>query len=161
MRTFTELGRYTLEGRFDTVIAVASDTDDLAKVSALSHSTVCIDGDYYEVLAVERHAKAFVSIGDKLGLAVKPLKTLRLTLHKRWFDMIKSGEKREEYRDIKPYWTKRLMGKTFDLVEFKNGYGDRPTLVCSWQGMSTEIGKSWWGAAPGRYCYTIKLGDVL
>ena len=34
----------------------------------------------------------------------------RLTLHlkSKWFDMIKSGEKLEEYREITPYWVSRL-----------------------------------------------------
>lgn len=33
-----------------------------------------------------------------------------ITLHlkKKWFDMIWDGEKKEEYREIKPYWIKRL-----------------------------------------------------
>ena len=36
------------------------------------------------------------------------MKTLHLTLKKKWFDMIASGEKKEEYREIKPYWEKRF-----------------------------------------------------
>ena len=58
---------------------------------------------------------------------------LTLTLKKKWFDMIASGEKKEEYREIKPYWTKRLEDtplapfvlnmKKFDKIKFKNGYG--------------------------------------
>lgn len=35
-------------------------------------------------------------------------KVLILTVSKQWFDMIASGEKTEEYREIKPYWIKRL-----------------------------------------------------
>lgn len=35
-------------------------------------------------------------------------KVLTLTVSKEWFDMIVSGEKNEEYREIKPYWIKRL-----------------------------------------------------
>lgn len=37
------------------------------------------------------------------------MKTLKLTIKKKWFDMILSGEKKEEYREIKDYWTKRLV----------------------------------------------------
>lgn len=37
------------------------------------------------------------------------MKTLTLFLKKKWFDMIASGEKTEEYREIKPYWEKRLL----------------------------------------------------
>ena len=33
---------------------------------------------------------------------------LILTLQKKWFDMILSGEKQEEYREIKPYYTSRF-----------------------------------------------------
>ncbi len=37
-----------------------------------------------------------------------PDTVLVLNLHRKWFDMILSGEKIEEYREIKPYWLKRL-----------------------------------------------------
>ncbi len=37
------------------------------------------------------------------------MKTLHLTLKKGWFDMIASGEKKEEYREIKPYWIRRFI----------------------------------------------------
>lgn len=33
---------------------------------------------------------------------------LTLTVSKQWFDMIVACEKTEEYREIKPYWIKRL-----------------------------------------------------
>lgn len=33
---------------------------------------------------------------------------LKLTVKKEWFELIKSGEKTEEYREIKPYWVERL-----------------------------------------------------
>ena len=35
-------------------------------------------------------------------------KVLTLTVNKQWFYMIAAGEKTEEYREIKPYWIKRL-----------------------------------------------------
>lgn len=34
---------------------------------------------------------------------------LKLTLCRKWFDMILQGEKTEEYRDIKTFWTRRFM----------------------------------------------------
>lgn len=37
------------------------------------------------------------------------MKVLDLPLKGKWYDMIASGEKREEYREIKPYWEKRLL----------------------------------------------------
>lgn len=38
-------------------------------------------------------------------------KVLTLTISKQWFDMILSGEKTEEYREIKSYWIKRLVNQ--------------------------------------------------
>ena len=40
---------------------------------------------------------------------MKDPKTLHLVLKRKWWDMIESGEKKEEYRDVKPYWEKRLL----------------------------------------------------
>lgn len=39
------------------------------------------------------------------------MKTLDLVLKRKWYDMIASGEKTEEYREIKPYWIRRLCYK--------------------------------------------------
>lgn len=36
------------------------------------------------------------------------MKTLTLPLKKKWFDMIKSGEKLAEYRECSEYWIKRF-----------------------------------------------------
>lgn len=35
-------------------------------------------------------------------------KVLNLVVTKKWFNMIVTGTKNEEYREIKPYWIKRL-----------------------------------------------------
>ena len=58
-------------------------------------------------------------------------KILVLHIKKKWFDMIASGEKTEEYREIKPYWLTRLYYAKvwFDHVLFINGYNkDSPRI---------------------------------
>jgi len=75
------------------------------------------------------------------------MKILHLTLKKKWFNMILSGDKPEEYREIKPYWTKRLsrtgidrifIPKDFDVVSFTNGYGkDSPSFLIECKGIKT------------------------
>ena len=60
-------------------------------------------------------------------------KVLRLTLKKKWFDLIVDGKKKFEYREAKPYWRARLQVKNaagyyggsrhFDEIRFENGYG--------------------------------------
>ena len=37
------------------------------------------------------------------------MKTLTLPLKKKWFDMIKAGVKKEEYREVNSYWIARLV----------------------------------------------------
>ncbi len=37
------------------------------------------------------------------------MKILDLVLKGKWYDMIASGEKLEEYRDITPYWCSRIL----------------------------------------------------
>lgn len=37
------------------------------------------------------------------------MNVLHLPIKRKWFDMIHTGEKLEEYREIKPYWARRLL----------------------------------------------------
>ena len=39
------------------------------------------------------------------------MENLQLSLKKKWFEMTKSGIKTEDYREITPYWIKRLIDK--------------------------------------------------
>ena len=109
------------------------------------------------------------------------MKVLHLTLKKKWFDMIASGEKKEEYREVKDYWMKRLAGIKgcgtsynftllnniknkcidYDVVIFKNGYSkNAPTLVINCKGIEVREGKSQWGA-PNHRVFVIKLGEII
>ena len=58
---------------------------------------------------------------------------LPLVLKRRWFDMIKSGEKQEEYRDMTDYWAKRLFNwdrkPGTHVVEFRLGYASNAPRV--------------------------------
>jgi hypothetical protein len=87
--------------------------------------------------------------------------TLHLTLKKKWFDMIASGEKKEEYRDIKPYWEVRLRARKYDTITFRNGYAkDAPTITVKLTGMTRGIGYEEWGA-PKRTVFILHLGRVV
>lgn len=98
---------------------------------------------------------------------------LILPIKKKWFDMILSGEKKEEYRDIKPYWDKRFKNSLYDItldswvnpiiksaqgnVIFKNGYQkDAPKIRCFVE-LSQDYGKPEWGAEPNKIYYVLKI----
>lgn len=49
------------------------------------------------------------------------MKILKLAVKKEYFDLIKLGEKKEEYREIKKYWSKRLTNY-YDEVWITLGY---------------------------------------
>jgi len=56
-------------------------------------------------------------------LPLEDSNTLRLTLKGKWFDMILSGEKLEEYREIKDYWFKRLVFQYKKVFRYSVGVG--------------------------------------
>ena len=55
-------------------------------------------------------------------LANTNLKPLRLNLKREYWEAIKNGTKKEEYRLCTDYWGKRLQGKTFSGIEICLGY---------------------------------------
>ena len=80
---------------------------------------------------------------------------------KEWFDMILNGVKKEEYREIKPYWESRLDGKSFDTIKLQMGRNfDSPTIYIECLGIEKGgNGNPDWGWV--EPCYKIKLGKVL
>lgn len=53
---------------------------------------------------------------------------LTLSVKKENFDLIKSGKKTVEYREVKPYWTKRLEGKDYNNIIITLGYPKKDDL---------------------------------
>lgn len=58
------------------------------------------------------------------------VRMLTFNLKKEWFEKIKSGEKTHEYREIKPYWTRRiskesLLNGTDFKIKFVKGYSNK------------------------------------
>lgn len=118
------------------------------------------------------------------------MKILHLILKGKWYDMIASGEKTEEYREVKPYWEKRLLDYSAikanyqrlvmrkflfgsacrDVcAEYPRGY----THVCFHRGYTStattfEIesiaigkGRPEWGAPEDKEVFIIKLGKQI
>lgn len=104
---------------------------------------------------------------------------LYLTLNRKWYDMILSGEKTEEYREINPYWEKRLIEphisedgdfephfvefKHFDTIRFTNGYSkNAPSFEIECLGIRIGTdGKTEWGAPSDYQYFIISLGKII
>lgn len=107
---------------------------------------------------------------------------LVLPIEKRWFDMIMSGEKKEEYREIKDYWTSRLLNAfgaicvgdvvlhnvlaEIERVEwpvsiiFRNGYSATSRQIKALCTLSIGTGKPEWGAEPGKRYYILHIKKI-
>jgi hypothetical protein len=80
---------------------------------------------------------------------------LHLTLKREFFAQIASKQKRTEFRERKPYWRKRLEGRRFDEIIFRNGYGKNvPEMRVECRGIKI-VGKG------RRAEYAIRLGRIL
>lgn len=113
-------------------------------------------------------------------------KVLNLSLTKEWYEKVASGEKTEEYREIKPYWIKRLVNQESDSgfigcdefggfstvygtleyipythVRFTNGYPKGGEPYIEKEIVSTTIGKPKKGLCPDKWLdkefFTIKF----
>ena len=87
------------------------------------------------------------------------MKILHLPLMAKWYEMIESGEKHEEYRENKPYWQKRLLSGKWDAVKFRYGYTQR-TMTFQIKEIRLGKGKKEWGAGENEV-FIIELGERL
>jgi hypothetical protein len=117
--------------------------------------------------------------------------TIHLPINRKWFDMILSGEKKEEYREIKPYWWTRLLSKSSsenceallknaDLEPYEGypvapkygndttltltaGYGrDKPRMVIELKWISIKKpNPAWCPPHTEGLWFALKLGKVL
>lgn len=87
-----------------------------------------------------------------------------LPIKKKWFKMIKTGEKKEEYREIKPYYNSRfihfLKSYTPIHVRFRNGYSRQSPCVDVLCRISIGEGVEKWGAQTGKKYYVLHIEKV-
>ena len=88
------------------------------------------------------------------------LKTLHLVLKRKWWDMIASGVKTEEYREYKPYYVGRFIVNDYSLVTFHLGYTNK-IMIFKIKSIRVGEGRTEWGAEPGKQYFIIELGERL
>ena len=106
---------------------------------------------------------------------------LILPIKGKWFQMILSGIKKEEYRERKEYWKKRferyfgygygpVNGNTDEFgwrflpiekeVIFRNGYQKNAPEFTATVKIVEKEGNPEWGAVPGEIYYTLQIGHI-
>lgn len=105
---------------------------------------------------------------------------LILPVEKKWFDMELSGEKQEEYRQIKPYWTARILKwlgyeksdekgvlkmlreqgtqKPREVI-FRNGYSTHSPTFAAMCTLRIGFGHEDWGAESGEEYYVFTIHE--
>ena len=110
---------------------------------------------------------------------------LVLPIKKKRFDMIVSGEKKEEYREVKPYYRTRFYNAVKEVLDketfaqkvtaivlydntvmldviFRNGYSkNSPQIKCKCIFKGKGQGKEEWGAELGKIYYVLEIIDIL
>ena len=107
------------------------------------------------------------------------MKILDLPLIGEWYNMIEANIKTEEYREVKPYWIKRLCNysdtlwqcadcdgllmcslcftpRNYTHVRFRYGYTKR-TMLREIESITIGYGKPEWGAPTDRQVFIIKF----
>ena len=104
-------------------------------------------------------------------------------IKRKWLEMIRSGEKKEEYREIKPYYTSRVRnlitymplkdefvvnvvkayedkGVPFDNIVLRGGYNLLAPAIRISGTITIGEGKPEWGAEPGKTYYIFRIDEV-
>ena len=144
-----------------------------------SDSVTCTDKTIAEIQfdsvaeQINNYYRGLLCIFEQL----KDERILHLTLKREWYEMIASGEKREEYRTINKFWHKRLVDHMYipfgmeyapmafmipyTHVEFSLGYPKRDDwsrrMLFEVFNISMGKGNPNWGA-PDKDVFKIELG---
>lgn len=84
-----------------------------------------------------------------------PPDVLYLNLQREFFAAIAAGTKKTEYRDVTPFWDRKLAGRRYTRIYFRNGYKtDAPEMWVEFKGLRIID----WNGTPQ---YAIALGRVI
>jgi hypothetical protein len=99
------------------------------------------------------------------------MENLTLNVKKKWFDMMLSGEKKEEYRGIKPHWQDKIYNyldmpeptiKHFDTITILNGMKkNTPKIVFECKGIIIGNAVPEWSDNWKGEVFVIKLGNII
>jgi len=101
-----------------------------------------------------------ISIPKERFITNEKINYLYLVLTHKWFDLIKSGKKTEEYREIKPFW-KKLETQKYDYVIFQRGYKkNTEKMIAQIIDIEKGLPQKELTYAPGVECYIIRFTEL-
>lgn len=134
------------------------------------HDSYSIDAKIEKYVAEECEGQEYLIVWEDNT-------AMDLPIAEPWFSMIRSGEKKEEYREIKPYWETRFR-KAFHFVKntnipseifpfnaqwvrFRNGYGNTRPSILALVNLKRGTGRPEWGAEEGKEYYVLNIKEVI
>lgn len=96
---------------------------------------------------------------------------LVLPIKRKWYDMVLAGIKKEEYREIKPYFTVRFIniglldsgGNPTDKrawIRYRNGYSSDSPCFDTLVYLTIGTGRKEWGAEDGVEYYRLHIVET-
>lgn len=89
---------------------------------------------------------------------------ITLPIKKKWFDMVVSGQKKEEYRCITKYYLSMFSNAADANGEFwcilRNGYSLKAPSVMIRVSLSIGPGRPEWGAEPGIQYFVLTILEI-
>lgn len=88
---------------------------------------------------------------------------LTLPIKAKWFEMIRSGKKKEEYRRLCPYYEKRFRNlglfvpNQSALLQFRNGYSAQSPSFIAEVKLTIGYGRTEWGAVSGEKYFILSI----
>lgn len=89
---------------------------------------------------------------------------LTLPIKSEWFNMILSGVKKEEYRNITQFYKTRFENAKDENNQFwcvlRNGYSSNSPSITVHVELSVGCGHTEWGAEPDTTYYVLSILDI-
>ena len=89
---------------------------------------------------------------------------ITLPIKKIWFDMILSGEKKEEYRSLTPRYKSMFKNAADENNRFwciiRNGYSLQSPSAKIYVQYHIGTGKTKWGAEPNKQYFVLSILDI-
>lgn len=133
--------------------------------------------DKLEIMGLNYNCKGGFSAEQVLNILMKEYykPVMYLPIKEKWFSMILNGEKTEEYREIKPFYEKRIENilgskKWQDLIKgeivyfgkvfFRNGYSSNSPCFIAECSLKIGEGKTEWGAEKGKKYFIFIINNI-
>lgn len=84
-------------------------------------------------------------------------------IKRKWFDLIAEDVKKEDYREINPYWAKKIKrNEDAKYIRFENGYSKKcPKITLEYLGYDVKKANKNWANNHDTTFFALQLGKIV